>query len=510
MKIVVYGNSIAACMSTLALNKYVGSEIDLTLVLPPEQSSSDVLFSGMTSPNAYDFHLWLGLTEPELLLGSNSSFSFGAHYCDWTEEKLDWVQAFSLPFPTNYGVDFHQVLNKYGEDLQDYILGATAAKHSRFAHPPENQPNNPLSRAEYGYHFDANSYASTLLEQVKRANINLVQGRITDADITNNADKNAIDTPNIRSITLDINGKKVEEVIAADLFIDCSGSQRALFSLLRNHLGDSSNRHFRTESTFVASKREYSPQNAAQSAIESTSCAKIQGVREHFVVSTPLQSSIQELTFSLQTDEKENDIDGAKVTFNTGALSEAWVGNCVCISHAAAVLSPHTNAPYRLLKLDIERLLELIPVESNLSMERKEFNRRFELDVIHAKLFSEALFDTRSALGETKPSSRDTDIHQISSNDVDDLLNRKIEQYLNRGFIVSYDYEPFNTEDWKILHSGMRRKPRRYDALCDGLDDATTRQKLAEIKNGIQVLVPKMPPCHIYTQKFKDYLLKKQ
>jgi tryptophan halogenase len=227
-------------------------------------------------------------------------------------------------------------------------------------------------------------------------------------------------------------------------------------------------------------------------------------------VSTPLQSSIQELTFSLQTDEKENDIDGAKVTFNTGALSEAWVGNCVCISHAAAVLSPHTNAPYRLLKLDIERLLELIPVESNLSMERKEFNRRFELDVIHAKLFSEALFDTRSALGETKPSSRDTDIHQISSNDVDDLLNRKIEQYLNRGFIVSYDYEPFNTEDWKILHSGMRRKPRRYDALCDGLDDATTRQKLAEIKNGIQVLVPKMPPCHIYTQKFKDYLLKKQ
>ncbi|MFT6907338.1 MAG: tryptophan halogenase [Oleiphilaceae bacterium] len=477
LDIVIYGHSIAAFISALTIHNALASQVTLTLILPPNQAHSDILYGGTSTPDAYNLHLAMDISEAELLQQTNSSFSFGTHYQNWNGEKFDWVQAFSLPFTSKYGVDFHQVLLKHKQDLQTYLVGAQSALHEKFAHPPQNQPTSPLSRAEYGYNFDYQNYALFLLNKIKQRKIRLIQSDLLEVDV---ADKH------ITSLRLND-----DSCIEADLFIDCSGTDAKLIS------------------TLDVKKRVDSQMNFSVLSNENDTqmkpCNIISGHVNSWQSTLYLQNSSQILqAVSGKYTSAENEISPNKVasiSADIGEKERAWVGNCVAISLSAAVLEPFSNAPFRLLKLDIERLLELIPISNNMHIERKEYNRRYRLDVQHARLFNLALTDTRHFLQK-----EDSSQNHVLDSETQALLDRKLEQYLHRGLMVSFDFEPYNTEDWIILHFGMQRFPRRLDSLCDNIDNTNVKQHLVQTKNAIAAIVPKMPPCSLYTQKFLNYL----
>ena len=478
MQIIIYGNSIAAFMATLALNESVGKEFELYLIMPEHQSASDILLGGQTSPNAYNFNLSLGISEPELLLNSNSSFSFGTHYQAWTHHKLDWLQSYNLPFPVLQGVELHQLLVKSEQPLQVYSIGAQAALHGRFAHPPQDKPELPLSRAEYGYHFDHQSFAELLLSKIKKSNVKLTTASIEKVKLASNG---------IKSVLLDSGQEH-----AADFFIDASGCDAELLSKL----------NAKSIPSFNSTARQYFRWSSQAIREPQGPCSKIQGDRAQWVLETPLQN--KNCILSASNNQFENSLP-----VNLGMREQAWVDNCLAIGHAAAVISPHTTAPYRLLINDIQRLLELIPVNKNMSMESQEYNRRFQQDFIHASVFSEALFDTRQMLGPQSQPSPEFCEEMDTMSQIKALLNRKVEQFLNRALLVSYDLEPFNKEDWTILHMGMQRKPQQCDSLVHGLAEENYKAELSAMKTTIIALVHKLPPAHIYTQKFIEYLKKK-
>ncbi|MBF7072315.1 tryptophan 7-halogenase [Glaciecola sp. MH2013] len=476
MKIVIYGNSIAAYLSSIALSKALDEGSKVSLILPKEQSQSDMLYGGSTSPDAYDFHLSLGISEPELLLKTNSAFSFGTHYSNWTDKQLRWVQAFNLPFPSHFGAEFHQILLQQKENLQDYLFGAQASLQGRFAHPPQNKPALPLSRAEYAYHFDAASIASFLRERVSQSKVTVHSAELDSVELTQNK-------TSVKSLRL-----HTGETINADFFIDCSGSERKVIAKLQQH----------ADCAFEVKSNMYFSLEDRDIAESPRPCISATGHQSHWQCEVPLQNKRQLLRVSRQTFANAE-------AFQLGHSAKAWLGNCVAISHAAALLSPHSNASYRLLKRDIERLLELIPIHSDMDMERKEYNRRYLLDVDHAGIFCDALFDTRQKLDKDEmPATA-----RAQDNRADALLNRKIEQFLNRGLLVNYDLEPFNLEDWSIMHCGMQREPRRRDSLCSSLNQNTIALELNKMKEAISILVPKVPPCDAYTVKYKEYLKKK-
>lgn len=477
LDIVIYGHSIAAFISALTIHNALADQVTLSLILPADQAHSDILYGGMSTPDAYNFHLAMDITEAELFQQTNSSFSFGTHYQNWGGEKLDWMQAFSLPFTSKYGVDFHQVLLHHKQDLQAYLVGAQSALQQKFAHPPQNQPASPLSRAEYGYNFDYQNYALFLLNKIKQKKIRLIQSDLLQVEV---ADEH------ITSLRLND-----DSCIKADLFIDCSGTDAKLISALD------------------VKKRVDSKINVLlftnENDTQMNPCNLVSGHRNSWQSTLYLQNSSQILQAVNAKDtpvgNKSSAITIASISADIGEKEQAWVGNCVAISLSAAVLEPFSNAPFRLLKLDIERLLELIPISNNMRMEQKEYNRRYRLDVQHAKLFNLALTDTRHFL-QHKYSTQ----NQVLDSDTQALLDRKLAQYLHRGLMVTYDFEPFNTEDWIILHFGMRRFPRRLDSQCDNIDNSNVKQHLLQTKNAIAAIVPKMPPCSLYTQKFLNYL----
>ncbi|MGJ8692694.1 MAG: tryptophan 7-halogenase [Thalassotalea sp.] len=483
--IVIYGHSIAAFISALTIDNTLADQVSLSLILPAEQTQSDILYGGTSTPDAYNLHLAMDISEPELFQQTNASFTFGTHYKNWLGEKFDWVQAFSLPFTSKYGMDFHQVLLKHKHDLQVHLVGAQSVLHEKFAHPPQNHPASPLSRAEYGYNFDYQNYALFLLNKIKQRKIKLIQSELVEAKVADD---------HITSLQLH-DGSCIE----ADLFIDCSGTDAKLISAL----GVKKQVHSQIHLSLLTNEND----------TQMKPCNLVSGHVNAWQSTLYLQDSSQILqTFNVKEEPAENKSSTntiASISTDIGEREQAWVGNCVAISLSAAVLEPFSNAPFRLLKLDIERLLALMPISNNTRLEQKEYNRRYRLDVQHAKLFNLALTETRH-FSQDEHSSQNKSQNQIlnseSDSDTQALLDRKLTQYLHRGLMVTYDFEPFNTEDWIILHFGMQRFPRRLDSLCDNIDNSNVKQHLLHTKNEIAAMALKMPPCSLYTQKFLNYL----
>lgn len=459
-QIVVLGNGVAAHQCALALSQSLPTTTAITLVRPSGECASDLMYGSLTSPQAYAFNLESGITEPNLILNSSTSFSFGTRYCEWGPAKREWMQCFHLPFHNESGVHFHHYMTRHKAQLTDYLISAQAALQGTFAHPPENNPRSALSRAEYGYHFDPTEWANLWLNELKQTSVKIVDTDIENIEIQNGQ---------IGMLNL-VSGEKLE----ADLFVDASGSESILMSKLSSD--------FDTQREVLV--------KASRTRVEQTGPAYrcIKAVENGWQSVTPLQSYNLNLEIKEKTTES-NDLGNFK-SHSLGRHSLAWFGNCVGIGHSAYMVEPLTPLPYMLLLKDISRLLELIPVNGEMVLESKEYNRRYADDLTHAELFTQALYIEHEKLSSSKNS----------------LLERKLTQFEHRGIFANFDLEPFNNEDWAQLHAGMGRVPKYYDKTADLVDRDEMSNKLAMMKKGIAHLASQMPPHHIYINKLKQHL----
>ncbi|MGJ8680029.1 tryptophan 7-halogenase [Paraglaciecola sp.] len=461
--VLILGNTFAASMTALALSKSLPNGVKVVWVKPAEPCQSDLLYGGITSPEAYEFNIQYGVTEPELFLNTNTTFTFGTHFKEWGESERSWIQCFHLPFSTISGVDLHHYLTRHNARLGDFLISAQAVLKGTFAHPPTDNLKSALSRAEYGYHFDPAEWAALFCKKVDKARVEIVSGELKSV-------KYASDQ--IESVELEDG-----TILEADLFIDCTGTDSELMSKLSQNFVCQRNAEFVYE-TF--SEKD-----------QNTSNRNITGTKFGWQSITPLRGKNSVLSLHESSLGYEH-VDACKVEL--GYRKSAWQGNCVGIGHSVYAFDPCTPAAYILLKKDIMRLLELFPVNSNTQVERQEYNRRFQNDVIHAELFLQALYAQQRDVGFS----------------ASDKLDRKLVQYLHRGILSSYDFEPFNQQDWAILHAGLGRIPKRYDRMADQVDFDQMQNQLDKMRAGIAHLASSMPPHHIYLEKFISYLRKSQ
>ncbi|MEP1446135.1 MAG: tryptophan 7-halogenase [Paraglaciecola sp.] len=455
----VLGNTLAASMTVLALSKTLPKNTKIIWVKPITSCPSEVLYGGITSPEAYQFNLLLGITEPQLILETDTTFSFGTHFTHWGNHNRDWMQCFHLPFAATAGVELHHFMTRHGASLGDFLISSQAALQGTFAHPPTDNLQSPLSRAEYGYHFDPAQWSGMFAKQIDMNRIDVI-----DADtIKINQSLNHIDYVQLKD------GTKLE----ADLYIDCSGTSSQLLGSLEND--------------FVQQRTVNITKETQTTSATGPACRLISGSESGWRSVTPLRAQNQ--IVSLFESSIENQQEGCQL-ITLGHRKEAWKGNCLGIGHAAYALEPITPAAYILLKKDIERFLELLPVNYETQIERQEYNRRYQDDITHAELFHQAIYAGQREVGY--PDS--------------EKLDRKLSQYLHRGIVANYDFEPFNQQDWSILHAGLGRIPKRYDRMAEQVDFEQTQKNLDRMRAGIAHLAASMPAHHLYLEKFTTYL----
>ena len=418
----------------------------------------------MSGPWAIPFHERAGLTEGALLKGG-AALSWGTRYEGWGRAGRTWLQCHHQPFEAIGGVGLQHVLTRLGLPLQPLLLPAAAAAAGRFAHPSPD-PKSPLSRVEYGYRFDPADLTAAFAAARAAHAVEVIDS----AELTVSTGEHGIDAVTLASGT----------VLRADLFVDAGGTDRRLSGVLA--AGWDGGRR-------VVLRNERTDRQEGNGP-----CRRVAGRVDGWVSSTPLPGGA--LRTTLSAEGGPGDAPGVFATL--GRAREAWTGNCVAVGHAAAVLDPLTAAPLSLLYRDAERLASLVPLGSEQSVERREYNRLFADDAAHAALFTSAFY----AGVDHEP----TAFWQEAAMSPPEALTRKLAQFESRGVLVAYDLEPFNAEDWLILHEGIGRTPRRYDRLADALPDAKVRQDLDARRAAIAQLAQTMPPADRYRARYLDYL----
>ena len=474
--IVICGAGLAPWLTAAALSNQLPSSIDITVLDTSNSDRADVFYDSITNPATYNFHSMIGLTEADLLMRTRSSFSYGTHYKNWGLTGATWTQCFHGPFPIWNGVPLTHHMIGATQNFESYLVSTQAAIAGKFAHPPSDQ-SVALSSAEYGYHIHA-------------ADLTVLMKII--------ASKNGVQTVSRDIVSIEHREGKIEtlnltpgESLSADLFIDASGPQAQLISSFED---DS----FQTQRRLAAlySEQQNSRIGAPVRQLNS------EGFGWQSI--TPLQGIDAVLTvFDPKSEEEARKSHSAKdplhVELSIGERRDAWRGNCVAIGQAAAVTEPISPAPIMLLQMDIQRLLGLIPVAKDFSVETRIFNDAFQLDLENIRLFNSAFHQIENILEAPYWTAA-----KMSSSST--KLTRKLTQFSNRGLLVNYDLEPFNAEDWTILHYGIGRQPKKKDLFAELSDTSEIRQKLEHMANAIQTIVNKMPPHHIYLANYLNYL----
>ena len=459
----IFGNTLAASMTVLALSKALPKNIKLLWLRPTEACASDVLYGGLSSPDAYQFNLQYGVTEPELILQTDTTFSFGSYFKNWGNDNRTWMQCFHLPFAATSGVELQHFMTRHHATLGDFLISAQAAIKGTFAHPPEDKPQSPLSRAEYGYHFDPQQWSAIFYEKIDKTRVEVIDKSLAVIDH---------DQDQIKALQLNDG-----TALHADFYIDCSGTNSQLLTTLSDEFNCQRTVH-------VSSKIQPCSQTGPAYRL-------ITGNEQGWQSITPLREKNHSVSLFESAFKPFAGTEQATYqTFNLGHHAKAWRGNCIAIGHAAYAFEPITPAPYILLKKDIERLLELIPVNHETQIESNEYNRRYQDDVCHAELFHRALYAEQREVGFKEC----------------EKLHRKLSQYKHRGILTNFDFEPFNEQDWAILHAGLGRIPEHYDRMAEQVEFATMQANLDTMRSGIVRLASSMPPHHIYLQKLSQYL----
>ena len=418
----------------------------------------------------------MGLSEADLLLRTQSSFSYGTSYKNWGLTDVSWIQSFQAPFPIWDGVPFAHHITDATPPLEQFLMSAQAAIKGKFAHPLADK-NSPLSSTEYGYHYTARDLTNLL---------KVIAGK-------HGVHSHSQDIVSIENSDRKITGLKLKdgETLSADLYVDASGPDASLISAL--------------EDTNIQTTRSLSALYSEQRSVElGPPLRQVVGHDFGWQSLTPLQEVNAVVTvYAPQFEEVARKVhpqgEAVQCTVALGRRKKAWSGNCVAIGHAAAIMEPTSPAPLMLLQMDIDRLVGLIPVTDTFDIEAQIFNEGFQTDVENIELFNNALFQLEG-LAETEYWSA------AKSNSSSARLNRKLEQFAHRGLLVSYDLEPFNDEDWTILHHGIGRTPRRRDAVAKLSNVDKIDRDLKNKAKAIQTIVAKMPPHHIYLAKFLNYL----
>jgi tryptophan 7-halogenase len=483
-RIVVCGGGLAAHMTAAALARQLPRSIQITWVNDQSSRDADLFFGGLTAPSAYAFNLAAGVSEPRLILDTDSTFSWGTRYQGCGAGNRAWVQCFHLPLPIVGGVLFHHHLRRHGiGELEPFLMPAVAARHGVFAHPVEKGPKL-LARAEYGYQFSPYSYGAPFAAAARGLGIEVITADVTDVECREG-----------RIFALHLSD---DQALKADLFVDCTGPDARLLS--RQGADFTGARRLRAVLSHRAAQRTGPP------------CRMVTPAEFGWHSQTTLQGSLAQLTVYAPESEdaalaehglKDGNTPQHAGEVTLGRRTQAWVGNCVGLGHAAGILEPLTHAPMLLLQREIERLLTLVPCSGDMSVECREFNRQSAEDHTHAEIFNRALFET-PPLAQTPYwlAAREEPLHE--------KLAHKITQFESRGVLVAFDLEPLNAEDWTILHHGMGRRPARYDRVADRVPEAETRPMLDRMPREIAAFVKTMPTHHDYMVNLVRYLKQKK
>ncbi|MEN9762193.1 MAG: hypothetical protein RI906_2019 [Pseudomonadota bacterium] len=454
-RIVIVGGGSAGWMAAAALSNSLHRAVQITLV---ESEQIGIVGVGeATIPTIRLLNQTMGVDEQEFLRRTQGTFKLGIQFVHWGQLEHRYMHPFGVfgkPFDT-IPVYQHWLKQRKRQSvgtLDDYSMATVAALMGRFS-LPTSRPDLLTSTFSYAFHFDASLYAVYLRGLSEQRGVNRVEGIIDRVHLDP-------DTGHVRSVQLS-DGRTVE----GDLFIDCSGFRSLLLGETLG-VGYESwshwlpcDRAFAMPSTLEGEPAPYTRSTALEAGWQWTIPLRHR-VGNGYVFSSAYLSEAQAADTLRARLPGKALAEPRLIKFTPGRRHKAWESNVVALGLASGFLEPLESTSLHLVHSGLAVLLSMFPNKQFVEPMRREYNRRFALEMERIRDFL--------VLHYTLNQRTDSEMWKYCANmTLPESLKERMELFRFCGQVQIDDADLFGAESWLAVHLGQLNFPQTHLPLLD-------------------------------------------
>ena len=489
-RILIAGGGSSGWMTAALLARMFQGLYEVVLV-----ESEDIGTIGVgeaTIPAIKKYNELLGLDENEFMQRTQASFKLGIRFENWLRQGDSYFHGFGVIGQDwewlrmhHYWLHAHQ--QGQAGDFADYSINTAAALKDKFVRAQANMGDSPLSHIAHAFHMDAALFARFLSGYAQDRGVRRREGRIVDVSLR-------AEDGFIESVTMHDG-----EVIAADLFIDCSGF-RGLFINQALGVGFEDWSHWlpcdRAVAVPCARSEAFTPytRSIAHSAGWQWRIPLQHRTGNGHVFSTRFMDDAEAEKILLANIDGEQLADPFKVDFKAGKRKQLWHKNCVAIGLAGGFLEPLESTSLHLVQSGIVRLMRLLPDGGFNQANIDEFNRQTDFEFERIRDF--IILHYKATERADSPFW-----DHCRTMEVPATLQRKIDLWMANARIFREDEELFAEESWIQVFLGQGMVPRGYDPMVRIKSDVQINQFLSNIRLVIGKCVDVMPSHGEYVAK---------
>lgn len=482
-RIVILGGGTAGWMTAAALSRALaGQGVAITLV---ESDAIGTIGVGeATIPTIHWFNQIIGLDERQFIAETKATVKLGIEFVGWNGEGSRYFHPFGTFGPPGDGAMFlHRLIRARADgdtaSTEAYSLTAQAARAGRFTRPVPDR-RSLLSTLGYAYHFDAGLYARYLRGLAERAGVTRIEGMVASIERHD-------DSGYVRSLTL-ADG----QVVAGDLFIDCSGLRGLL-------IGETLGVGYDDWSHWLPCDRAWAAPSAAE--VGRTPFTRATAAEAGWRWRIPLQHRVGNgYVFASRFQDEEAarasliaGMDGPPladprlIRFTPGMRREAWRANVVAIGLSSGFLEPLESTSIHLIQSGIAKLLSLFPAADCSPLLARQFNRVFGQEMLDVRDF--LILHYHATMGRTEPMWQERQAMAIP-----DTLAEKVAHFRASGRIVLSSDELFRDASWFAVLDGQGVRPGDHNPLIEAVGRDDNLRQLAALRADIAKVTATLPP----------------
>ena len=472
--IVIVGGGTAGWMTAAALAKFLQpKQYRITLV------ESDVIgtvgVGEATVPHIRYFNEVLGIDENEFMKKTNATYKLGIEFSNWRKVGDAYIHPFGIYGQSHNDISFHHYwlkANQAGDtsNISDYSVGVAAAYAEKFAYPAADS-RSLFSKYSYAFHIDASMYARFLREYSCARGVTRCEGKITTV-------VQHPDTGFIQSVQLDSG-----EIIAGDLFIDCSGFRGLL---INETLGTA----FEDWSHWLPCDRAIAVPSAKTSEPlpYTKAIARTAGWQWRIPLQNRTGNGQVYCSHYISDDEVAANLlaslDGEPLAnlnylrFKTGRRITSWNKNCIAIGLSSGFLEPLESTSIYLIQIAIMKLIEFFPYADMDAANTDEFNRELAMEYERIRDF---LILHYHATGRDDSAFW----NYCRTMQVPESLKYKMDLFREQGHVERYKRGMFLEPSWVAVYLGQGIAANRYHPLADAMDMSQLQQYLRSMRDAI-------------------------
>ena len=481
-RILIAGGGSSGWMTAALLARMFQGLYEVVLV-----ESEDIGTIGVgeaTIPAIKKYNELLGLDENEFMQRTQASFKLGIRFENWLRQGDSYIHGFGVIGQDwewlrmhHYWLHAHQ--QGQAGDFADYSINTAAALKDKFVRAQANMGDSPLSHIAHAFHMDAALFARFLSGYAQDRGVRRREGRIVDVSLR-------AEDGFIESVTMHDG-----EVIAADLFIDCSGF-RGLFINQALGVGFEDWSHWlpcdRAIAVPCARSEAFTPytRSIAHSAGWQWRIPLQHRTGNGHVYCSRYISDDEATAVLMRNLDGEPLAEPRTIRYITGRRDRFWDRNCVAVGLASGFLEPLESTSIHLIQTAITRIIRYFPNRGFDAADVAEYNQQttFEYERIRDFLISHYHVTRRS----------DSPFwNYCRTMEIPATLQHKLDLFAANGRFERDGAELFAEQSWIQVLIGQGLQPRGYHPIADTRSTDDIDEFLGNVEGVIEKCVKVMP-----------------